>query len=515
MHALLRRNCVWLIPLCLAAPFYLAGLSARGPLDGHEVLVGQTAREMISTGEFIVPHFGGEPRYHKPPLAYWMTCLSYLATGTINETTARLAGVMMSLLGIALVARMGGLLFGSRVGLAAGLIHASTYWVFAYGRQTLIDATLSVLTAAAILLVLRDRASSASEASNRSFLGLRIIGFWVLCGVTVLAKGPVALGVILPTVILYRLLRARTVADQPFFWHWALAPGLILFGLISFAWPYVIWQRDPGVVDFWHAQSIGRFETHYGPNSRPWYYYCYQSIALTLPWSPLWLLSLAHALRSGKELRKDLRLLLICWFAVGIVFFSLSRGKREHYILPCLTPLSLLAASALMNSKLSIGQQTDENRFADRRLRKWAAYLAPVFSLLLLWVLDVLVQPKWNADQETLAMIRRQKQNLESADGVFQFGSNNHSWIFPMDRSMKWVSTPEELAVEVRNASTAMVLVPKSKIADLPKTIAWEQIDAPNESKLWRKVKASDVLVLMVPVEREADRYSEISDFLR
>ena len=79
-----------------------AGLALRTTLDGHEVLVAETARQMAEGKSWIVPTFNGENRLNKPPLDYWLTAIIYRLTGRIDELTARLPSAIASVTGVKL-----------------------------------------------------------------------------------------------------------------------------------------------------------------------------------------------------------------------------------------------------------------------------------------------------------------------------------------------------------------------------------------------------------------------------
>src|SRR5436309_792932 len=83
-----------LVMLC-AAVVSTAGM-VRLPLDEHEVFVAQTARQMMDSGDWVVPWFGGVPRLNKPPLSYWLTMLAAWASGArdIQPWHARLPSAL-------------------------------------------------------------------------------------------------------------------------------------------------------------------------------------------------------------------------------------------------------------------------------------------------------------------------------------------------------------------------------------------------------------------------------------
>ena len=53
-------------------------------IDPDEPRYASTAREMALNGDWIVPHFNGEPRINKPPIVYWAIALCYKLLGFMN-----------------------------------------------------------------------------------------------------------------------------------------------------------------------------------------------------------------------------------------------------------------------------------------------------------------------------------------------------------------------------------------------------------------------------------------------
>src|SRR5262245_63987675 len=110
----------WLPPTILAAVILAIAIAPGSSLDSHEVLVAQTAREMLAHGDWIYPTFAGEPRLEKPPLAYWCAAACYAIFGHADETTARLPAALAAVVGTALVAIFARRAFGKGMGLLAG-----------------------------------------------------------------------------------------------------------------------------------------------------------------------------------------------------------------------------------------------------------------------------------------------------------------------------------------------------------------------------------------------------------
>src|SRR3989304_6449312 len=69
---LITHRYLALAALCLA--LYASG-NGRTPLwDRDEPRYCQATREMLATGDYIVPRFNGQERFNKPILIYWLVC---------------------------------------------------------------------------------------------------------------------------------------------------------------------------------------------------------------------------------------------------------------------------------------------------------------------------------------------------------------------------------------------------------------------------------------------------------
>ena len=85
---------LWLVAVALAALTCLWRLDALPVRRTQEVRVVETAREMLASGDWLLPRLNGELRLQKPPLAYWLTAASYRASGRVDEFTARLPAAL-------------------------------------------------------------------------------------------------------------------------------------------------------------------------------------------------------------------------------------------------------------------------------------------------------------------------------------------------------------------------------------------------------------------------------------
>ena len=129
----------------LAALTLGIGLGGSGRLTYHEAFVAQGAREMIASGDVLVPTIDGRPWLEKPPLAVWLVALAGKLSGGVTELVARApSGLAAALLALG-VATFTARRFGPDVGWLAGLIQASTSWLVIRGRLAEADIVLACL----------------------------------------------------------------------------------------------------------------------------------------------------------------------------------------------------------------------------------------------------------------------------------------------------------------------------------------------------------------------------------
>lgn len=337
-HGLILFLAVFLLSLPQAALLPL--------LDRDEPRFAEASREMLQSGNFIVPTFNHEPRYAKPPLIYWCQTLSFELFGE-NTFAARLPSLLATA-GTALVLLAWGVEVGSPcIGMIAALGFAFCAQAMQQGRVATADALLIFFTtltgwAGWKLLML------AKDKSNRT--GQRAWYFWgtilaLAFAGGFLAKGPEALLPILPILFCARSCGWRVLLSLL---------AIFLLGLFVVSWwaiPAYIrtdgayWKEGLGH-DVGDRMVGGNFQGH-GASSLGWYLLSVPLYLLTfwlsaLPWSPLLVTHRKKLFASWKPDPGDTYFLL----NAGLIFlvFSLMVTKLPHYTLPAFPFLSLFFA---------------------------------------------------------------------------------------------------------------------------------------------------------------------------
>ena len=322
----------------LFALIYLLPLGQRPLVVPDEVRYSEIPREMISSGNWIVPHLDGVRYFEKPAVGYWAIAASMLVFGE-NAFAARLP----SALSVGVSAILIGLLM-RRAGLgktAAGLAPAAfltSLGVFAAGVFNVLDGMFSALVTATIVSFYY-----AYQEPDRRRRTLFLAGAGAACGLAFLVKG-LAGPTIVAIVILPFLAWERRGRDLL---RIAWLP-IVVAVLVSLPWSIAIALREH---DFWHRFVwVEHFQRFMGSGDeqhpRPFWYLVPFLLVGTLPWN-LFLAAITHGIRriglQGSFLR-----LLICWFVFPFVFLSLSRGKLPTYVIPCYPPLAILMAAGLV-----------------------------------------------------------------------------------------------------------------------------------------------------------------------
>ncbi|HXB53322.1 MAG TPA: glycosyltransferase family 39 protein [Vicinamibacteria bacterium] len=364
--------------LALSAALLLFRLGAVPLLGPDEPRYARVAVEMHRSGDHVTPTLQGRPWLEKPALYYWLAGAAFSLFGE-TETAARLPSVASGLLFTCATALFGARLYGSRAGLCAGFVLATSLLPFAYSRAAAMDmllaATVTVATGLAGLRVL-GIAGRLAIPTAFAFMGL-----------ATLAKGP--LGVLLPGLVVAGYLLA---ARDRSLWREVLSPvAVAIFLLVAAPW-YVLVTLAQGrsfLEVFLLNQNLERFTSTVHHHPGPLLYYIPVVVAGLFPWSGLVLPGLAglHPRRSKADL------FLLLWLLLPLVFFSLAGAKLPGYILPCLCPLALLMGRAAAQW-LEGSTAADRSWGTPRAAGMLGVLLGALFAATPAWLLRIR-DPDW------------------------------------------------------------------------------------------------------------------------
>lgn len=136
----------WLV--LLGCVLFLPALFLRDCWQPTETAYAQIAREMVETGEYLVPHLNGEPYSDKPPLFLWLSAgLRHLGLGA---RSGRIVAALASIGTLLLTFSLARLWFSRTAALLAAAVLATTMEFFWITQSGVLDPPLAFFTTLAV-----------------------------------------------------------------------------------------------------------------------------------------------------------------------------------------------------------------------------------------------------------------------------------------------------------------------------------------------------------------------------
>jgi 4-amino-4-deoxy-L-arabinose transferase-like glycosyltransferase len=298
-------------------------------LENHDYLrYAEVSREMIRSGEWVVPHLNGEVFIDKPPLLFWIMAIPSSLYGSVTPLIARLPSALSAWIGILLVTLWGKRIYGTtRSGLIAGGTLLSCYEFFSQGRLAKTDMLLCLF----ILLSLYFFYLGYEGRKNRSYLffGLSFLSM----GMGVLTKGPFGLLIPLPIIALFLIKERqwRILSSKEFIL------GYAILALAVLPWVFLFIHR----VGLERSIALVR-ETRILTRKAPFYFYFIQIWGQFFPWSILLPFLCIYVWKQRSRLWPSKESFFLLWFAVLFILLTLFEFRTSRYLLPALPPLALM-----------------------------------------------------------------------------------------------------------------------------------------------------------------------------
>lgn len=353
---LLGRHRLVLVCLGFGLALFVWQLGSNGLVDETPPLFAASARAMAETGDWLTPRVNGLPRYDKPPLIYWLMGLGYLLPGQPQwDPLGTWAACLPSAL--ATIAVMLTLALTLErwpqpsspdssvrvVALTAALAFALSPLNLLWGRMAVSDALFSGLLSISLLLFWRAQAGRQATATPGVWRGWW--HGWLLLGLAVLAKGPVALVLGPLTLLLFALLQGDLALQLR-----GLRAGLGLALSVAVAVPWyaaeLVVEGRPYLDSFFGYHNLQRFSMVVNHHLQPWWFFGPILVAASLPVTPLLLLGLVRALRRPPATpAASLARFAACWLLVVLGFFTLAATKLPSYWIPATPAAAVLIAT--------------------------------------------------------------------------------------------------------------------------------------------------------------------------
>ena len=321
----------------------LFNLNSWGVLEASEARYAEISREMFRSGDLLHPTLLNIHHYHKPPITFWLTGLSFQLFG-VNAFSARF------FLQLSLVAQ-GGLVYAISQRLFAtsespperlqtrSLLAAIIYLSFPLSLVGARNLTTDSFLTTFVLLVVY--CMTAYYCQRRAW---GIYGSALFIGLGFLTKGPAIF--VVPFFFWGYLMLARRVDYRVPVKHFVIA--LLFCVSLGLSWYIVVAQQFPGLGDYFIGrQVVARVTDDQAFNrAKPSWYYPLILMTTTLPWGALWIVGL---FRRDYKLFKiaDIRQLSLYWLGLPFIIFALSSSKLMMYLLPMYPGIALILACIL------------------------------------------------------------------------------------------------------------------------------------------------------------------------
>jgi 4-amino-4-deoxy-L-arabinose transferase len=343
---------------------YIIPLGNRQIAIIDEARYGEIPREMIDSGNWVVPHLNGLRYFEKPVLGYWLNAFSMLAFGR-NAFAIRFPSALAvggtALLLFFLVRRA---THSKQPAMLAAAMYITFMLVAGIGVTSVLDSMLTFfITGMIVFLYYAYRA----EEPSRRLLHLFLCGLFAAA--SFMTKGFLAFAV--PVITIVPFLLWQKDWKRMFTMPWI---PLLTAVLLILPWALMIHQREP---DYWHyffwEEHINRFlpdsvnemknQSEFWRNllgedvtqrlvkrppqhEEPFWFFVPVLLGGALPWTfvlPAALTGLWHTRKRDPLIR-----FAICWMVFPFLFFSASSGKLGTYILPCMPALAILGSCGLL-----------------------------------------------------------------------------------------------------------------------------------------------------------------------
>jgi len=319
-------------------------------MDDADAAHADAGREILTRGDWVTLHENGIRYLEKAPLPYWGMAVAFQVFG-VATWTARLLLHLSVLLLAWFVYQFGRRYLSAPAGLWAGILFLASIGPYLFTRLTIPDVTVGLWGGVSLYFFL------AGWQTERPSL----FSCWAIAAaisLNVLTKG--LIGVVFPCAIIFVFL--LLVGDLRHLLKMRLISSTLVFLLVAAPWHILAALRNPqagqakGFLWFYFVNEqflryLGkRYPVDYG--TVPLILFYGLLLLWFLPWSSFLPQALAQIrlrlprIAGVRKSSEAVLLLLFCWAAVILLFFSFST-RQEYYIAPALPAFALLLGNWL------------------------------------------------------------------------------------------------------------------------------------------------------------------------
>ncbi len=363
----------------LAACTFLVGIAAVPVTDRDEPRFAQASRQMAESNklaDWIVPRVGDVIRLKKPPLIYWLQAPTVLAAtgGDVKRDAIwmyRLPSAIAALVAALATLWLGRRMFGGNTGLlAACMLVVAPVIVVDCHMARADEVLLATTTLSMCVLWTLWRAHRIDRGARGGLPLARVVLFWFLVGLGVLAKGPIT-----PFVAGTAAFGAAAARrDWRFIWRLRPITGLVVLAAIAVPWVWLAgnevgWDTLRAAFD---KEVVQRAKEGAEGHAAPPGYYLVTLVAFFFPGSLLTALAFgrmvmrAFAVEAAAGAQhgagflarmrarfmsargRDAEVFLFFWLVPTWLAFEIVVTKFPHYILPTYPAIALLTARCVL-----------------------------------------------------------------------------------------------------------------------------------------------------------------------
>ena len=359
-----KRFLIFLIVLLFGIILFLLGLGDTGLVDETPPLFASAGRSMSQSGDWLTPKVNGILRFDKPPLFYWLMALVYSLPkneiwDNLGSLSARLPSALASLCMMLMISDTIICLSKKNrskkyLSLVASLGFALSPLVIIWSKTAVSDSLLCGTIGISLLLFWRKIVNTKN-------------GFclwpWIILGLAILTKGPVALIIIFLTLTSFLTTQKNW---QILFNRINPIKGIFITFFISLPWYFLEFLKEGQdfLISFFGYHNLQRYTSVVNNHSEPWWFFI---LILTIGSFPFSIFLFHGIFETGKdlilnfkneiELSTSLYIFSFCWFISVFVFFSISATKLPSYWLPATPAAAILiskSANVLINKAKNI-----------------------------------------------------------------------------------------------------------------------------------------------------------------
>jgi 4-amino-4-deoxy-L-arabinose transferase-like glycosyltransferase len=341
---------LFIILLAGAWALYLVGDQRVALWDRDEPWYAECSREMLRSGDWVVPRFLGEWRVEKPPLIYWLQASTMWLIGDTP-----LAARLPSSLGVVVTAAILGLMVrkyaGAQRALWSVLIFSTCGVAIAAAKFCITDGMyMCLISIGQACLATMYAAHQRREHAPPWAAPL----FWVVMGLAGLTKGPQGLVMQIFSLVILLFLdvkgdrRSHRSWAEAASWWWELKPliAIPILVVVVAPWLIMIHYRANGFVAGLFQKVKEHAQTSMEGHGKPPGYHALLIFGTFFPWSILLVTAvrLAWQNRHLPVIRFGIAATAGPWLLMETFVFT----KLPFYVLPAFPGLAFLTADGLV-----------------------------------------------------------------------------------------------------------------------------------------------------------------------